>query len=61
MCRRTFTLVELLVVCVILGVVVVIAVPHFMNSYASSRLKVFDANIKEIKTAFRELQDRKWH
>jgi len=49
--RKSFTLVELLVVCVILGVVVVIAVPHFMNSYASSRLKVFDANIKEIKTA----------
>jgi len=51
MCRRTFTLVELLVVCVILGVVVVIAMPQFMNSYASSRLHVFDANIKEIKTA----------
>jgi len=46
-----FTLTELLVVCVILGFVVVIAVPRFMDSYASSRLKVFDANIKEIKTA----------
>jgi len=49
--HKSFTLVELLVVCVILGVVVVIAVPRFMNFYASYRLKVFDANIKEIKTA----------
>lgn len=51
MSHRAFTLTELLVVCVILGVVVVIAVPQFMNSYATSRLHVFDANIKEIKTA----------
>jgi len=51
MSHKAFTLTELLVVCVVLGVVVVIAMPQFMNSYTSSRLKVFDANIKEIKTA----------
>jgi len=49
--HRAFTLVELLVVCVILGVVVVIAVPRFMNSYASSKLKVFNVNMQEIRTA----------
>lgn len=49
--HKSFTLVELLVVCVILGVVVVIAVPRFMNSFANSKLRVFNTNMQQIRTA----------
>jgi len=49
--RKSFTLVELLVVCIILGIVVVIAMPKLLDFYSSFKLRVFNTNISEIKVA----------
>jgi len=49
--KHTFTLVELLVVLLILGVLVGLAVPRYMDVQKSARLRSFAANTREIESA----------
>jgi len=49
--KHTFTLVELLVVLLILGVLVGLAVPRYMDAQKSARLRSFAANTREIESA----------
>jgi len=49
--KHVFTLVELLVVLLILGVLVGLAVPRYMDAQKSARLRSFAANTREIESA----------
>jgi len=48
--KHVFTLVELLVVLLILGVLVGLAVPRYMDAQKSARLRSFAANTREIES-----------
>jgi len=48
--KHIFTLVELLVVLLILGVLVGLAVPRYMDAQKSARLRSFAANTREIES-----------
>lgn len=52
--RRGFTLVEIMIVVVIIGVLLAVAVPNFVRARQSSRAKSCVANLKSINGAMEQ-------
>ena len=52
--RRAFTLVEIMIVVLIIGILMAIAVPNFINARETSRRNSCIANLKEIDSAKEE-------
>lgn len=46
-----FTLIEIMIVVLIIGILLAIAVPNFVRARASSRLKSIESNLKQIDNA----------
>lgn len=49
--RKGFTLVEIMIVVLIIGVLLAIAIPNFMKARDASRTKACVSNLKQISTA----------
>jgi general secretion pathway protein G len=49
--RRAFTLVEIMIVVLIIGILMAIAVPNFVQARTSSRQSTCIANLKQIDSA----------
>jgi prepilin-type N-terminal cleavage/methylation domain-containing protein len=49
--RKAFTLVEIMIVVLIIGILLAIAVPNFVRARAASRQKACVANLRQIESA----------
>jgi prepilin-type N-terminal cleavage/methylation domain-containing protein len=49
--RRAFTLIEIMIVVLIIGILLAIAVPNFVKARESSRTKACQGNLKQIQSA----------
>ena len=52
--RRAFTLVEIMIVVLIIGILLAIAVPNFVKARESSRTKACVANLKQLSSAVQQ-------
>lgn len=53
--RRAFTLVEIMIVALIIGILVTIAIPQFLRSRAASRQRACIANLRSIENSKEQL------
>jgi prepilin-type N-terminal cleavage/methylation domain-containing protein len=49
--KRAFTLVEIMIVVLIIGILLAVAVPNFMTARETSRSKACSANLHQIESA----------